>query len=401
MPAEHRSITGEQLVKFQSATEKAFCAAFFFLPLSKPLLFISLLVAFSLFVAGGGLAGAGRSLRALPWWIPALILGVLPLLSLVVHADAGQGMSSLNLGYYWLLALVTFLAAARMPILPWIRAFLLGVLIVFIYVQCEFAGQTEALAGPGVRMNYILYSQLLAVAVVLLSVLYRHEHRAKIKAVYLAGIGVFFLGLVSGAGRSGVITVLVLLPFIFGNIFPRHRGKVMLACVIALAITLASPVIQTRIDAAVNDLKLLQQNNTQTSIGHRFEMWRKAWEVFRENPLTGAGPNGFSDAWHKTPRSEHAMTFVEPHSAFLFYASSYGIFGLIALVWLYGALLWTGWKHRAGMEGGVLFGFAVVCITGSLTNTMFLGAVSLAWMMLFIGLQGGILHANPEGEART
>jgi O-antigen ligase len=83
---------------------------------------------------------------------------------------------------------------------------------------------------------------------------------------------------------------------------------------------------------------------------------------------------------------------VEPHNAYLFFATSYGLIGLIALIWLYAALLWTGWRHRHSLEGGIVFAFAVICIVGSLTNTMFMGTVSHLWMILFIGLQGGLLY---------
>ena len=43
-----------QAVKLLNATQKAYAVAFFFLPLSKALLFISLAIGFILFVAGGG-----------------------------------------------------------------------------------------------------------------------------------------------------------------------------------------------------------------------------------------------------------------------------------------------------------------------------------------------------------
>jgi O-antigen ligase len=39
-----------------------------------------------------------------------------------------------------------------------------------------------------------------------------------------------------------------------------------------------------------------------------------------------------------------------------------------------------------------------VVVLGSLTNTMFLGAVSHSWLMLFIGLQGGLMR-NEEEQA--
>jgi O-antigen ligase len=389
-----------QLGKFGGATDKAFCAAFFLLPLSKTLLFVALAVAFSLLIANGGLAGARRSWRALPWARPALLLAALPVLSLLIHDDLKLGLSYLGLSYYWAIAFMTFFAASRMSVLPWIQSYLCGVFIAFCYMQAKAAGWAGFSYQPSALGNYILYSQFLAMALVLLAVLYRHEERRGRKMLYLGGMALFLGGLVSGNGRSGLLAVLVLMPFIVSNLFRRaSAAKIGCACLAALLVVLMTPNVQKRIDAGVNDLQLLQKNVKDTSLGYRFDMWCTAADIVREKPLTGAGPYGFRNEWHSAPRVGEAIGFVEPHNAFLFYATSYGIAGLIALVWLYAALLWSGWIRRHSLEGGIVFAFAVVCVIGSFTNTMFLGTASHAWLMLFIGLQGGLLRNASIGAS--
>lgn len=377
-----------------SAAQKAFCAAFFFLPISKSLLFVSLTAAFVLFFASGGGVEALRRWRTLGWVAPALLLAVFPLLSLVVHDDRAAAVSHLGLSYYWLLAFGIFLASSTHAVLPWLRAFVAGVFCVFCYATVTTAGWIALPWAPSALGNYILYSQLLAMAIVLLSVLYRHEQERRLRWLYLLLMAGFYAGLLTGDGRSGMLAVLVLMPFVFFNIFPRASVvKVAVVSAIAVAVLLMSPRVQTRIEAAVNDLRLLQSEVTETSLGYRYEMWRTAATVIREHPLLGAGPEGFNKVWHSTPKTGEGLGFVEPHNAFLYYASSYGLPGLAALVWLYAALLLSGWRRRATLEGGVLFVFAVVCIVGSFTNTMFRGAVSHAWLMLFIGLEGGLLRS--------
>lgn len=386
-----------QSVKLQNATEKAFGAVFLFLPISKPLLFISLFVALLLLVASGGFIKAIRSWRTLPWVAPALVLAILPLLSLIVHRHLGQQTSYLDLSYYWSFALIAFLAASQMRILPWMRMFLCGVFLVFCYTQLLAIGWWPFDRAPSASANSILYSQFLAVGIVLLSILFKHEDRRRGKIVYLIGIGLFSVGLVSGNGRTGMLIVVVLLPFISSNLFKHHNlVKFISVCLVASIVMLMSPKVQTRIEAAVKDVQLFQTGVTETSIGHRFEMWKTAWDVFRAHPLIGASPVGFVDAWDSTPRMEGAKAFVEPHNAFMFFASSYGSIGLGALIWLYAALLWTGWIHRQRLEGGIVFAFAVTCIVASLTNTLFMGAVSHAWVMLFIGLQGSLMLVSPK-----
>lgn len=386
-----------QSVQSGRAAQTAFCAAFFFLPISKALLFLSLAAAFALFMASGGFGDAVRRWRTLPWVAPALILAALPVLSLAVHDDRAAVLSHFGLSYYWLLAFGVFLAASRYPVLPWLRAFLAGVFAAFVF---DVGARMELSALPWMPAalgNYILYSQLLAMAIVLMSVLYRHEASRNMRLLYLLGMAVFYAALLSGKGRSGMLAVLVLLPFVFFNLFPRaSTAKVLMVCVAAAGVLLMSPRVQTRIEAAVNDFRLMQTEVTETSLGYRYEMWRTAAAVIREHPLAGAGPEGFNKKWHSTPRTGEGIGFVEPHNAFLYYASSYGLPGIMALVWLYAALLRTGWKRRVTLEGGVLFAFAVVCMVGSFTNTMFRGTVSHAWLMLFIGLQGGLLRGNAD-----
>ncbi|OWW18986.1 O-antigen ligase family protein [Noviherbaspirillum denitrificans] len=376
-----------------SAAQKAFCAAFFFLPISKALLFLSLAVAFVLFFVSGEAKEALRRTRLMAWMPPALILAGLPLLSLVVHGDRAAAVEHLGLSYYWLLALGTFLAACTHEVLPWLRAFVAGMLCVFLYSAATTFGGVVLHWAPSALGNYILYSQMLAMAIVLLSILYRHEQVRSRRWLYLLLMAGFYAGLLTGDGRSGMLAVLVLMPFVFFNVFPRASiGRVALVSVLAVGVLLMSPRVQTRIQAAVNDLRLLQNEVTETSLGYRYEMWRTATTIISEHPLLGAGPEGFNKVWHSTPKEGEGLGFVEPHNAFLYYASSYGLPGLAALVWLYTALLLTGWRYRITPEGGVVFAFAAVVIVGSFTNTMFRGAVSHAWMMLFIGLQGGLLR---------
>jgi O-antigen ligase len=377
-----------------SFAQIAFCAAFFFLPISKALLFVSLTAAFVLFFASGAGREALGRWHTLGWVAPALMLAAFPLLSLVVHDDRAAAVSHLGLSYYWVLAFGTFLASSTYSVLPWLRAFVAGMFVVFCYSTAATLGWVAAQWSPSAMGNYILTSQLLAMAIVLLSVLYRHERERWLRWCYLLLMGGFYAGLLTGDGRSGMLAVLVLMPFVFFNIFPHaSMRRVVLVTAIAVGVLLMSPRVQTRIEAAVNDLTLLQSEVTATSLGYRYEMWRTAASIIHDHPWLGAGPEGFNKVWHSIPKTGQGVEFVEPHNAFLYYASSYGLPGLAALVWLYVALLLSGWRRRATLEGGVLFAFAVVCIVGSFTNTMFRGTVSHTWLMLFIGLEGGLLRS--------
>lgn len=358
---------------------------------------VSLGIAFFCFVLSKDFRAAIPLWKKFPALVPVLVLSTLPIISLAVHCGIQEDSIDLTLTYYWLIAILTFAASSQISIVPWMRAFLAGVFTVVCYAWLTSKGIISLGKSPAAFSNSILYSQFLATGIVLFAILYRFENFPHLKKVYLVGAAVFFWALASSQGRSGMLAVLVLLPLIFANIFNRtHRVKITAACVIALAVMLMSPMVQQRINGVVSDVENYKNNVTQTSIGYRFEMWRTAWDVYLAHPLSGAGPNGFRTAWNARDSGTDApnQKFVEPHNAFLFYASSYGTIGLIALIWLYATLLWTGWARRHSLEGCVVFSFAVICILGSFTNTMFMGTVSRTWMMLFIGLQGSIFYAS-------
>jgi O-antigen ligase len=385
----------------RNAANKAFCAAFFLLPISKPLTFISLALAFLLLLAGGELRHSLPQLRKATWVVPALLLAVVPLLAIPFHVTV-QENNDLELVYYWVIAFFTALAAGRMAILPWLRAFVIGVLA----VAC-FSGLTAVLpvaleSRPAAQGNYILYSQFLAIGIGIAAVLFHHERQRAWRLLYVAAALVFFLSLVFSQGRSGMLALLALLPLVFTRFLSSTgRIKVFLACVAAVVLMALSPVAQDRVQSAVQEFKMYGDDQVRTSIGYRFEMWHTAWRAYLKHPVIGAGPEGFSTEWKKdsSGQEKQATGFIEPHNAFLFYASRYGTLGLGALIWLYGAMLVAGWRTRRSMEGGIVLAFAIVCVVGSLTNTMFMGAASRTWMMLFIGLQGALLYAAASSSA--
>lgn len=376
--------------KLRAASGHFFLAAFFFLPGSKPLMYVALALAILLFIGGGGVGNALKLRLAPPWTTPALILCALPLLSPLIHDQPAKNLEHLSLAYYWLVAFMVYFASGQMAAVGWLRAYLGGLALVLAYLQLWQAGALDLGTPPSAFSNTIMYSQFLALGIGLLAVLYRHDGQGRpVKLLYLAGMALFFAALAGNIGRTGMLSILLLLPFIFHQLFgPGNRAKVFAACLVAGALLASSPTVQHRTDAAFDDLRRLEQNESRTSLGYRVEMWRTGWEIFRAHPLLGAGYSAFNAEWNKSPRDEGAQGFVEPHNAFVFFAAAYGVPGLAALVWLYAVLLRDGWRRRHSLEGGVMFVFAVILISGSFTNTMFAGAVSRALIMFFIGWQG-------------
>jgi O-antigen ligase len=385
------------------ATSVAFGSTFLFLPLSKPLTYASLLAAIVLLTLTGAIRDELRDGRFPSWGWPAAVLASLPFLSLLIHRTEHTGVEYLSLGYYWLIPVFTYMAARRMSIRPWLLAFVVGTLVALLYAQLKLHGLLTLAHEPPAIGNYILYSQFLAMSVVICSLLYRDESFGVRRWLYLLAIAALLFGLATSWGRTGLLTVVVLSPFIVSNLLPRKSGLVVAAaCIVGVAVLVSTPGVQMRVDAAVQDVAKLRESETRTSSGYRLDMWMTAGRLLQASPVVGAGPGAFEQAWRQNFPTEEP--FREPHNAYVFHASGYGLIGLAALIVLYGTLGWIGWRRRDTLAGGLMFALAVALAVGSITNTMFLGTASRMMLMLFIGLQGNMYRLAhrpaPSGSTR-
>jgi O-Antigen ligase len=85
----------------------------------------------------------------------------------------------------------------------------------------------------------------------------------------------------------------------------------------------------------------------------RPEVWQLAWDVFLDHSWTGVSPDEFKNYSLEQGVGVEAGGVTHAHNFWLYLASSYGIFGLIAGLWLTGGLLWLAWNW--GRWRGVAF----------------------------------------------
>ena len=121
----------------------------------------------------------------------------------------------------------------------------------------------------------------------------------------------------------------------------------------------------------------------------RIAIWRVAWQAFLQYPWTGL-PSTFSDYWRQhggtTVSVEHA------HNFWLSLASSYGIAGLIAALWLSGGLLYMAWRGP-GWRAIVL---VVAVLTMNIFDfTLFQGTILLPLILVVNSLGIRRNHERP------
>jgi hypothetical protein len=76
----------------------------------------------------------------------------------------------------------------------------------------------------------------------------------------------------------------------------------------------------------------------------RPEIWSYAWSAFLEHPWTGLGPNNFSH-YLQSQTASYEFYPSHAHNLWLHFASSYGIFGLCAVLYLTLGLLLLAWRR--------------------------------------------------------
>lgn len=155
---------------------------------------------------------------------------------------------------------------------------------------------------------------------------------------FLSGV---FASVISGS-RGGWI---ILIPALIGLIFLYRQiiGKklivivsVFLAIIVFTFITIPQTGIVERYQETIHNVKLYEKNDSNTSIGLRFEMWKNAWIAIRERPFSGWGVRGIQykkeELISQRVVSPEIRDFTHVHNQYLNAWAERGIGGIFSLL---------------------------------------------------------------------
>lgn len=160
----------------------------------------------------------------------------------------------------------------------------------------------------------------------------------------LGAIGGILGSLLSGSrgGWVGFPLVLFVLYRSYREFISRRLKVAVPALLVACLIVVYSVPqfgVQSRVNSAINDVRLYNQGNSNTSLGARFEMWKGASQLFLEKPIFGWGDSNYEAAMKRLVdegKANKVVTlFGHPHNEMLNSAAKQGLLGLLALLALY------------------------------------------------------------------
>lgn len=176
------------------------------------------------------------------------------------------------------------------------------------------------------------FSLLLAFSSALLSYLCRHEQRPFYRYAYFAIMLICATDLILVvSARTGYIALIAVSGFILFNLYKINKLLLTGVILILLLLALSSDGLWKRIEAGRSDMTQYSSGIADTSLGSRFEMWKVSWKNFTENPVFGAGTNGFSKRWTDEGSQKVTQKLNNAHSTYFHILGNYGLAGDLSI----------------------------------------------------------------------
>jgi O-antigen ligase len=250
--------------------------------------------------------------------------------------------------------------------------------------------------------NYIFQSELFnicAFALIGQAVeLWRaRDRRLAVLLMLAAGLFVADIGYVT-TSRTTLVVMAVLL-VLFGLRQFGWKGALASAIVggvFAGAVWVSSPYLRERVSHIGEDIKAYDANNIDTSVGLRFEFWRKSLAFVADAPVIGHGTGTIASLFKRaaTPTTISTAITDNPHNQILAVALQLGVLGALLLI-----AMWVA--HLALFRGsGLIAWFGLVVVVDNIVSSVFnshLFDFTQGWLYVFgVGVLGGTVRRRPS-----
>ncbi len=388
-------------------------AAFFSIPLGTSPPTLCGVIAALIWLLSGEAIRSCRDLARKTWFLPVLFFIALPWIGLLYTPDpAGLGIKFAQKTHYWIYCIVVASISFRIHSSErLIQAFLLGLAVNVLAAILQLAGLVPATRFYdsyyyyGFGLGYSTLSIYLILGILISSYYFREAKKRKTQILLLILITGYLFHLIILEGRVGFFTFVLVSPLIVRNLFPGFAPfKILLVCVLIFGMMCLSPTVRKRISKTKSELVYHWNADASSAWGKeysehqdRFYMWYGAVHIFLDNPLFGVGTGGYQTVMKERGKPEWPA-ISHPHNSFLYMAVSFGVIGLIVLLWFFAEMIKNGWRKRQTPLGFFVLSTALVIFISGFVDTQILDAGTLMLLALVTGLQQGFSSVTFKDE---
>lgn len=370
---------------------------FLFIPVAKSPSIIAGVSALAIWFLSGKFIKDRRKWLGQKWILPVLAFLILPWAGLLWTEDPRVGIKFAKSSYLWffplMIASIDSNGTTKKESL--LKAFLIGLSFTALLSIMQFLGVLPKKNGLPIGLLSGLahgtLSLFLVFGILIMSFYFKNVTTKRAKLLTLMLLVFYCIDLSVVQGRTGLLAFILLSPIIMYNLLDtRHILFIVLASISILVFFAASPTVRKRMDLIKTDIEQYSKGNPDTSIGARFYMWKFSKEIIIEHPIIGAGTGGFKILWKTNKPDKISHYFNTPHNTFLSVASSFGLIGLVPLIWLFITLFRFGLYNQNNIMGFSVLIFSLVFFVGSFTNTLVAGFTNTAWVASFLAFHGSV-----------
>jgi O-antigen ligase len=378
------------------------CLALFMIPAATSPAVIMSSLTILIWILSGRMFSRWQSWLKADFMLPVLFFASLAFIGLIYTNDLETGLKYAKKSHYWLLAFAaSSISMTHGKGRRLIHFYVAGATFTSALYVLQYFGLAPMRPPYSIgllnRWAHISFSLMNALCLVSLSYLFRTAGNNREKALTAGLLTVNFLALALLLSDSGHLAFILMTPLISYNLIGRKKLLAIASLsVLLVGLLFLSPVTQSRFSQAVTETNSYVEDQRLSPVGLRFYMWSGAVKLYARNPVLGLGTGGYLGAMDEFKHSDSWPEPIQPHNSILYMMVSFGIPGLISILWIYYYLLRKGWSNMNTPGGTFALYFAIVLIIGGLTDTQIMQVHFGTMLALFMGLSPAPAEDSPE-----
>jgi O-antigen ligase len=148
----------------------------------------------------------------------------------------------------------------------------------------------------------------------------------------------------------------------------------------------SAEVMLTRSVCTVHQVRDFNKGEKVEADGLRLEIYKNTWELIVEKPLLGHGIANWMPLYQAKTKGLISEEMTTPHNEYLLYCTELGVFGMLALIWIWLKQLIVARQMTAGEhhESAMLLAMlgATMILTGSFNAALRDALFGMAFMIL-------------------